>query len=689
MGHEAGQLINLVSESQGGKCVTDRLILTAGGLRYLSNLIDDYGEGYHNAVIGLLGEKGEKVNTSHVYKEYTDNIYRITTRGHYTIEGTPEHRVQIKAENGDLVLRRLDEIQIGDLVPFHIGTNLYGNINTINYTPITAGSRAKACTIPKIVTKELAELFGYFVADGTYGTKRCLRFNNSQKEIQDRIIYLSKFLFGVEPTIEIDKISIFSIEVANFFRSMFGNPKAFTARYKYTPPFVLTGSKEVQQSFLRAYLDCDGGVVKGSEYEFSSASLRLFEEVRAMLNNMGVFCSCSLREGVTIGEVAYNHTYYRGRVGSVWFRTYIKEIGTINSIKEFATIASTHTWDESKEGNCIYLRVEDKQHYTDKDVAVYDVTVPNNHLFMTVGFVNHNTALCNEAIANAYHRFKDKFKWVYDGTCESGNTFDTERLYGIEIIPKKGAVKSKTIQEAFCNMVEFLNGLEKDEFGIYVLDSIDAITSDEVEDISEERLKAHKSGKEYDKGSYQGQKPKFLSSEFLPKIASLAEEKNCLVIVVSQLRDNVGGGGYAPKDKVSNGRALLFYCSSRIWLKTKAEIERAGRQIGTIVEAETRKARGPKPYRKCFYIFYYEYGIDDVGGNVDFLYDLRTEAKGELAKRAANAIEWDGAEYTREDLIGFIEANGLEEELRNRAIAKWNALEEEASKETASRKRRF
>lgn len=299
------------------------------------------------------------------------------------------------------------------------------------------------------------------------------------------------------------------------------------------------------------------------------------------------------------------------------------------------------------------------------------------------------TALCNEAIANAYHRFKDKFKWVYDGTCESGNTFDTERLYGIEIIPKKGAVKSKTIQEAFCNMVEFLNGLEKDEFGIYVLDSIDAITSDEVEDISEERLKAHKSGKEYDKGSYQGQKPKFLSSEFLPKIASLAEEKNCLVIVVSQLRDNVGGGGYAPKDKVSNGRALLFYCSSRIWLKTKAEIERAGRQIGTIVEAETRKARGPKPYRKCFYIFYYEYGIDDVGGNVDFLYDLRTEAKGELAKRAANAIEWDGAEYTREDLIGFIEANGLEEELRNRAIAKWNALEEEASKETASRKRRF
>lgn len=299
------------------------------------------------------------------------------------------------------------------------------------------------------------------------------------------------------------------------------------------------------------------------------------------------------------------------------------------------------------------------------------------------------TALCNEAIANAYHQFKDKFKWVYDGTCESGNTFNTVGLYGIEIIPKKGAVKSKTIQEAYCNIMEFLKDLGKDEFGIYVLDSIDAITSDEVEDISEERMKAHKNGKDYDKGSYQGQKPKFLSSEFLPKVASLAEEKNCLVIIVSQLRDNIGGGLYSPKDKVSNGRALLFYCSSRIWLKTKAEIERAGRQIGTIVEAETRKARGPKPYRKCFYIFYYEYGIDDVGGNIDFLYNLRTEGKGELAKRAANEVIWDGVAYSREDLIGHIEANGLESELKRRTIEAWDALETEASKETSSRKKRF
>jgi RecA/RadA recombinase len=300
------------------------------------------------------------------------------------------------------------------------------------------------------------------------------------------------------------------------------------------------------------------------------------------------------------------------------------------------------------------------------------------------------TALCNEAIANAHHMFGKKFQWVYDSTCEGGNTFDTQRLYKIDVIPKKGAVRSQTIQEAFCNISDFLDDLKADEFGIYILDSIDALVSDEIEDISEERRKAFKKGKDFDKGSYQGQKPKFLSSEFLPQIAAKAEQKNCLVVIVSQLRDNIGAGLYASKDRVSNGRALLFYCSSRIWLKTKSIIEKADRQIGVVVQADTRKARGPKPYRKCNYLFYYEFGIDDVGGNVDFLYDLRTEERGELSKTKEDMdIEWDGATFNRKTLIKHIEDNSLEKVLRERVIQRWNEIEELASKEISERKSRF
>ena len=44
------------------------------------------------------------------------------------------------------------------------------------------------------------------------------------------------------------------------------------------------------------------------------------------------------------------------------------------------------------------------------------------------------TFLSNEIIAWAYHNLGKNFKWVYDD-CESGYSFDTELMYGFEIMP--------------------------------------------------------------------------------------------------------------------------------------------------------------------------------------------------------------------------------------------------------------
>lgn len=291
--------------------------------------------------------------------------------------------------------------------------------------------------------------------------------------------------------------------------------------------------------------------------------------------------------------------------------------------------------------------------------------------------------LVSEIIASAYHKYGNKCKWVYDD-CESGYTFDSKALYGIDII---GDIRSTTIEDCFGNIMGFLDSLKEDEFGIYAIDSIDGLVSDEIDDIVDERLKAHKAGKEFDKGSYQGGKPKFLSSIFLPKVADMASKKNCLVIIVSQLRDNIGAGMYAPKDRVSNGRALLFYSHARIWLTTKHTEEKNDRAIGATLLVTTKKLKGPRPYREAMVSYYFRYGIDNIGTNLDYLYGLRTPERGELKKKAL--CEWDGEEYLREDMIKFIEENGLEAELSRKVIETWEAQEAEAEAGVAGRKRRF
>lgn len=296
-----------------------------------------------------------------------------------------------------------------------------------------------------------------------------------------------------------------------------------------------------------------------------------------------------------------------------------------------------------------------------------------------------------EIVANAYHRYKEKLKWVYDD-CESGFTFDTKALYGFEIMPFKpeDRTRSKTIQDAFGNIMTFLDSIKPEEFGIYVLDSLDGLVSDEIEDQVEDRLEAHKKGKTYDKGSYQGEKPKFLSSVFLPKIAERAETKNCLIIITSQLRDNVGGGMYAPKDRVSNGRALLFYCHARIWVKEMERIERGNRVIGSVVHVTTKKVKGPRPFRECMMLLYFQYGVDNIGTNVDYLYELRSMKTGELLSAASKELLWDGvASANRDALIRYIEENNLERELTARVVNKWEDEEKEASKIIEGRKARF
>ena len=337
------------------------------------------------------------------------------------------------------------------------------------------------------------------------------------------------------------------------------------------------------------------------------------------------------------------------------------------------------------------------------------------------------TFLSNEFIAWAYHNLGKNFKWVYDD-CESGYSFDTESLYGFDIMPEN-PVHSTTVEEAFYHITKFAEKLKDNQFGIYVLDSLDGLTSEEQDKRAEERIKCIEDEKEM-KGTYGMGKAKYLSQEFFPQLCSVIEDKNILVIIISQIRDNVDMFSFE-KYARAGGKALDFYAHSVIWLATAKKIEKKDRPVGVVVKAKTTKSKTPRPFRECFFSFLYDYGLDCIGTNVDYLFDLRTE-KGELNKKA-NAIQWDGnndldkkqlkdfleeyellekfesskyydmdgtdaenmfafiqskKEYkqkfqekfgetmTRDELIAWIEENGMEQELEERADKKWEEFED-------------
>jgi len=341
------------------------------------------------------------------------------------------------------------------------------------------------------------------------------------------------------------------------------------------------------------------------------------------------------------------------------------------------------------------------------------------------------TAQAVETIVANHFKFGNAFKWVYDD-CETGNTFQTKEKYGIEVIPEdpKKRVKSKTVEEAFCNIRAFTESLKEDECGIYVLDSLDGLTSEEQNKRADTRYTRFVKGSDKEmEGSYQMGKPKYLSQEFFPQLHDRLSSTKVLLIIVSQTRSVIDPFSFKKYSR-AGGDALDFYCHSIFYFANLIRLKKGESVIGHILRALLEKSKTPLPYRKCDFIFYFDYGIDNTGSNIDYLYSLRNVKEGYKLLERANAITWDadakektvqtlkefietynlideykaaykdykksdmiefletlnppheayaqtfGTSRTRDELIAYIEANGLQPELTKRVRDKWEANEQ-------------
>lgn len=254
------------------------------------------------------------------------------------------------------------------------------------------------------------------------------------------------------------------------------------------------------------------------------------------------------------------------------------------------------------------------------------------------------TFVATELIASCYHNQKNiqkqypilkNFRWCYDDG-ESGYTFDTQNLYNFDIFSSPDNRSSGTIQDFSYNYGKFLDSMQPGDYGVYVLDSLDGVGSNETNERDKKRMAAMDKGKEFTDGSYNMQTAKFLSSEFFKTRIEPTKAKNVLLIIISQVRDKVGGISF-DKNTRSGGRALDFYCHTILWLYHMQDIIVKGRAIGDVIKAKNKKSKTPRPRRSVIIPFLFSYGVDSIAACVDFLYDLRTKT-GELSSFINNIL---------------------------------------------------
>lgn len=176
-------------------------------------------------------------------------------------------------------------------------------------------------------------------------------------------------------------------------------------------------------------------------------------------------------------------------------------------------------------------------------------------------------------------------------------------------------------------------------------------------------------------------------SEELRKTCRIIQNKNYLLVCSNQVRVNIDAGPYGQKYSSPGGESIGFYSSLRLRFKNpKKEKEKktingkeVERIIGSKAEIEIYKSSIWKPFRTAPVTILFDYGIDDIRENLQFIKDY--------TKNTVYCVGDEKLSNKMEEAIDIIEGNvELQKQLKQEVIDLWNEIENKFKKERKPKK---
>ena len=281
---------------------------------------------------------------------------------------------------------------------------------------------------------------------------------------------------------------------------------------------------------------------------------------------------------------------------------------------------------------------------------------------------------CAEAVLK---RDFDGYAFIYDDV-ENGCMMDVGRFFGTGVLSRLKAPRyidnipthSDTAEECYMNILENI----KHGPCIYIVDSLDALSSKAEEKKNTERLKARGTAAEAKiKGDY-GDGKAAINSRRLRAVARAARNNGSIVVLIAQTRDNIDPFSFETRTR-SGGRALKFYSHVELWSSVGGRAKQTVRGQEVIVGIRSlirvKKNRITGREWDVEVPIYYDYGIDDIGGMIDFLikWDHWTQNGKTISTKEF------GYSGTRRNLIKHIEQEGLRRELQIIVRDIWSEIE--------------
>ena len=192
---------------------------------------------------------------------------------------------------------------------------------------------------------------------------------------------------------------------------------------------------------------------------------------------------------------------------------------------------------------------------------------------------------------------------------------------------------------------------------------------------------------EKDEGDKMGMRRAKEFSEELRKTCRILAKNNQLMVCSNQVRVNADAGPYGQKYRTPDGEAVGFYASLRLRVSSPKKIKleqsikgkKQTRVIGTEVEVEVYKSSVWKPYHTAPLVIIFDYGIDDVRANLQYLKSN--------TKATTYVLGGENIGRSIDSAIQHVEKHNLEDKLKDEVIDLWEMIESKFNSERKSKKR--
>ncbi len=312
-----GEMMIITGPNMSGKCVVgDSIIYSNKGMlpiKYFKPANLPAGR-FSPLSITLCGKEGLE-KTSHFYYDGKKQTIKVTTRFGYAVEGTANHPILVRTQEGKEIWRELGGIVKTDFIILQRNINLWGTTTRIPQKIIQEvksyqyNNKVKNYYLPSALDKDLAYVMGLLIGDGTLTYKNSIALSNVDGPIITKFYKIIKEKFNCSVKTKRNKADhlVHSKQIRLFLEKIGLDYKQ--SLHKEVPFTILQSPRSIVKAFLQGLFDTDGDAAKKyGNVSLSTSSYLLAQQVQLILLNFGIISS--LKEKRTKRNMNYRVQIY-------------------------------------------------------------------------------------------------------------------------------------------------------------------------------------------------------------------------------------------------------------------------------------------------------------------------------------------------------------------------------------------